>query len=104
LIVFADAAGDGVEADSDFALKVATDRVRRKAEPLPGSLIFGTVIVMTGTFWMGPVGLEGVSPVVDEELEIIRHHAGGALRRSSRILSSLMSDRRHRYFMFVVKQ
>jgi hypothetical protein len=68
---------DGVKADGDFALKVAADCVQRQAEPLAGFLVLGTVVVMPGTFWVRPVGLEGVGPAVDEEAEVIRHQTGG---------------------------
>jgi hypothetical protein len=50
-----------------------------------------------------PVGLEGVSTPVDEEVKVIRHHAGGAFRRGRCIFSSLKSSGRDRYFMLVVK-
>jgi hypothetical protein len=68
---------DRVEADSDFALEVAADCVQRQAEPQAGSLVFGTVVVMPGAFRVRPVGLEGVSTPVYEEVEVIRHDAGG---------------------------
>jgi hypothetical protein len=68
---------DGVEADSDFASEVAADCVQRQAEPLAGLLILGTVVVMPGTFWVRPVGLERVSTPLDEEVEVVRHHTGG---------------------------
>jgi hypothetical protein len=68
---------DGVEADGDFAFEVAADCVQGQAEPLAGFLVGGPVVVMPGTFWVRPVGLEGVSPAVDEEAEVIRHRTGG---------------------------
>jgi hypothetical protein len=70
---------DGVEADSDFTLKVAVDRVQGQAEALAGFLVLGTVVVMPGTFWVRPVELEGVGPTVDEEVEVARHHSGGRI-------------------------
>jgi len=70
---------DGVQADSDLAFKVAADRVQRQAEPLAGFPVLGAVVIMPGTFWVRPVGLEGVSPAVDEEEEVIRHRTGGRI-------------------------
>jgi len=67
---------DGVEADGDFAFEVAADCVKCQAEPLTGFLVGGTVVVMPGTFQVRPVGLEGVSPPVHKEVEVVRHHAG----------------------------
>jgi hypothetical protein len=64
---------DRVEADGDFALKVAADCVQRQTEPLAGFLVLGPVVVMPATFWVCPVGLEGVGPALDEETEVIRN-------------------------------
>jgi hypothetical protein len=78
LIIFADAAGDGVEADGDFTFEVAADCVGGQTQPLAGSLVLGlTVVVMTVTFRVGSVGLEGLGTPVGEEVEVIRHDAGG---------------------------
>jgi len=68
---------DRIEADSDFALKVATGCVQRQAQPLVRFLVLGTVVIMPGTFRVRPVGLESVGPAVDEEMEVIRHHGVG---------------------------
>jgi hypothetical protein len=68
---------EGVKADGDFALQVTADGVQRQAQPLAGFLIVEPVVVMPGAFWVGSIGLEGVSPAVDEETEVIRHHAAG---------------------------
>jgi len=67
---------DGVKADGDFAFEVASDCVQREAEPLAGFLVLGSVVVMPVAFRAWPVGLEGVSPAVDEEVEVVRHCAG----------------------------
>jgi hypothetical protein len=55
---------------------VAADGVQREAEPLAGFLVLGMVVVMPGAFRVRSVGLEGVSSPVDEEVEVIRDHAG----------------------------
>ena len=68
---------DGVKADGDLAFQVAADCVQHQAEPLPGFPVLGTVIIMPCTFGVRPVGLQGVSPTVGKEVEVIRHHAGG---------------------------
>ena len=81
---------DGVEADSDFAFEVAADCVQRQAQPLAGSLVLGSVIVMPGTFRVGSVGLEGVGAAVNEETEVIRYHPGGP---TCRLVSRIMHPR-----------
>jgi hypothetical protein len=68
---------DCVKADGDFAFEVATECVQREAEPLAGVPVPGPIIIMPGALWAGSVGLEGVGPSVDEEVEVIRHYAGG---------------------------
>jgi hypothetical protein len=68
---------DGVKADGDFAFEVTADCVQRQAEALTGFRVLGAVVVMTVTFRTGPVGLEGVSAPVYEEVEVIHHHTGG---------------------------
>jgi hypothetical protein len=68
---------DGVKADGDFAFQVAADGVWRQAESLAGFLIGGTVVIMAATFWVRPVGLEGIGPPVDEEVEVGCHNSGG---------------------------
>jgi hypothetical protein len=77
LVVFGDAAGDGVEADHDFAFDVTADCVQRQAEPLAGFLVPGTVVVMPAILRVRSVGLKGVGPTVDEEAEGVRHCTGG---------------------------
>ncbi len=67
---------DGVKADGDFALKVTADCVACEAQSLAGFLVLGPVVIMPGALRVGSVGLEGVSTPVDEEAEVIRHHAG----------------------------
>ena len=44
---------------------------------------------MLRTFRVRPVGPEGVSPAVDEEAELIRHHSGG--RFQTKLWHSLFS-------------
>jgi hypothetical protein len=41
---------DGVEADGDFALKVAADCVQRQVKPLAGFLVLGTLVVIPAAF------------------------------------------------------
>jgi len=67
---------DGVEADGDSAFEVTADGVQRKAEPLTGLLVLGAVVLMPAAFRVRPVGLEGVRTPVDEEVEVVRYHAG----------------------------
>jgi len=45
---------------------------------------------MPGTFRAWPVGLEGVCPTVDEEVEVIHHHTGG--RIEMKLAHSLLSE------------
>jgi hypothetical protein len=68
---------DCVEADGDFALEVAADCIEREAAPLAGFPVLGPIVIMPGTYRVRPIGLEGVSPTIDEEAEVIRHHSGG---------------------------
>jgi hypothetical protein len=81
---------DGVEADGDFAFEVAADCVQRQAHPLTGFLVLGTVVVIPGTFRVGSVGLEGVGPAIHEEVNVVRHHAGG--RFETKILHFLLPE------------
>jgi hypothetical protein len=81
---------DRVKADGDSAFDVATDCVERQARPLAGFLVLWTVGVMPGAFWAGSVGLEGISAAVDEEVKVIRHHAGG--RFEAKIRHSLLPE------------
>ena len=81
---------DRVEADSDFALKVAADCVQRQAEPLACFLVLGTVVVMPGIFRVRPVGLEGISPPVHKETEVIRHHTGRCFQ--TKVAHSLLAE------------
>src|SRR5271157_6115462 len=60
---------DGVEADGDIAFEVAANCVQRQAEPLAGIPVLGPIVIVAGAFQVRPVGLEGVSPTVDEEME-----------------------------------
>lgn len=39
---------------------------------------------MTAALRVGSVGLEGVSPLVYEEVEVVRHHTGGRLEMKLR--------------------
>jgi hypothetical protein len=70
---------DRVEADGDFAFKVATDCVQRQAEPLAGFVVLGTVVVVPGTFRVRAVGLERVGPPIQEEMEVVRYHTSGRI-------------------------
>ena len=94
---------DGVKADGDIAFEVAANCVQREAESLASFAVLGTVVVMAGTFWVRPVGLKGVSTTVDEEVEVIRHHAGG--RFEMKVPHFLLSEViwRSHHFMLVVK-
>jgi hypothetical protein len=67
---------DGVKANCYFAFQVAADGVWCQAEPLACGLIGGPVVVMPATVWVRTVGLEGVSPPIHEEAEVIRHYTG----------------------------
>src|SRR5207302_4166960 len=68
---------DGIEPDRDFALNVASESVRRQTEALAGFLVGGPVVVIPAAFRVRALGLEGVGPPVDEEAEVVRHHASG---------------------------
>ena len=57
---------DGVEANGNFAFEVAADCVQRQAEPLAGFLVLGAVVVMPAACRVRPVGLQGISPTIDE--------------------------------------
>jgi hypothetical protein len=81
---------DGVETNSDFAFEVATDCVQCQTEPLAGSLVLGAIVIMTGSFRVRPVGLEGVSTPVDEEMEVIRHQTGGSI--TAKVPHSLLPE------------
>ena len=70
---------DRVEADGDFAFKVAPEGVRRQAEPLAGLFVRGPEVVVPAAFRVRPVGLEGVGPPIHKEAEVVRHHVGGRL-------------------------
>ena len=59
-----------IKTDSDFTFEVAADCVRRQTGAQAGVLVLGPVVVMLGTFWVWPVGLKGVRPPVDEEIEV----------------------------------
>jgi hypothetical protein len=67
---------DRVEADGDFAFEVAADCVQRETKPLAGLPVLGPIVIVAGTFRVGSIGLKGVGPPVDEEAEVIPHHAG----------------------------
>ena len=83
---------DGVKADGDFPFKVATDCFQRQAGPLAGLIVLGSVVIMTSTFSVRAIGLEGVGPAIDEEAEVIRHDRG--MGNESKILHSLLSGLR----------
>jgi len=80
---------NGVKTDGDIAFEVAVDCVKSQAEPLAGFPVLGTIVVVSGTFWMRAGGLEGVGPPVYEEAEVIRHHAGR--RNKTMIAHSLLA-------------
>ena len=70
-----------------------------RLRPLAGFLVLGPVVVMSAAFSVRLVGLEGVSPAVDEEAEVIRFHNGGAFKRRVDIFSSVAADDHYRRFL-----
>ncbi len=81
---------EGVKTDGDFAFEVATDCVQGQAESLAGILVLGPVVIMTAAFRVGSIGLKRVSTPVDEEMKVVRHHAGG--RFETKHLHSLLPE------------
>ena len=79
MIVFADAAGDGVEADGDFTFEVAADCVQPQAQPLASFLVLGTIVVMPGSLRVGSVRVEGLSTPVHKEVEAFAVFHGQAV-------------------------
>ena len=68
---------DGVEAEGDFAFEVAADCLQRQAEPVAGSPVLGSVVIMAAGFRVRSARLECVGTSVNEEAKVVRHHAGG---------------------------
>ncbi len=62
---------NGVQPDGDFAFEVATNGAKRKAQTLAGLFVSGPVVVMLAAFSVRLIRLEGVSPAVDEEAEVM---------------------------------
>jgi len=77
---------NGVQPDGDFAFEVATNGVKRQAQTLASLVVGGPVVVMLAVFSVRLIRLEGVSPAVDEEAEVIRYHNGRGLQTKGRHL------------------
>jgi hypothetical protein len=80
---------DGVKADSYLSFEVTPDGVWCKAEALACCLIGGVVVVVSATFRVWPVGLEGAGSPIHEEAELIWNYSRWKARR--RILWTLAS-------------